>query len=50
MNTGQRKEEQNFKKEKEKKLGNTLTKIFRNELLNYKILSIPFVKHSHGVT
>lgn len=33
-----------------KKLGDTLTKIFRSELLNYKILSIPFVKHSHGVT
>ena len=32
------------------KLGDTLTKIFRSELLNYKILSIPFVKHSHGVT
>lgn len=46
----QRKEE-NFKKPKEKKkLGNTLTKIFRSELLSYKFLSIPFVNHPHGVT
>lgn len=37
-------------KRKRKKLGNTITKIFRSELPNYKILSIPFVKHPHGVT
>ena len=38
-----------FLKEKEK-IRKHFTKIFRSELLCYKILSIPFVKHSHGVT
>lgn len=48
MNMGQRKEK-NYKKKK-KKIGNTVTKVFRSELLNYRILPIPFVKHPHGVT
>lgn len=45
---GQRKEK-NYKKKK-KKNREHCTKVFRSELLNYRILPIPFVKHPHGVT
>lgn len=48
MNVGQRKER--IVKSKREKLENTIIKIFRSELFNYRILSIPFVKHPHGVT